>query len=298
MAEFGRARGVGGPRETSLVSSITSVGINDMVTQGQRNVIVALAWFETTIVTVFLDATACEIQSQAYGQVIIAVPMTLATGQYDLTVTGTAEGEEATRSVSYTQTHPLPAPAEGTTIPGSAANDPYRALIYGVDLTRSPYVMAGDLPDGLRFRSPHTAWTAQNIVLPLTSVVEADTGVSEGLTFSIPLSVLYDDAEISNSLVSVVSRINTPHILRLSSADGTALQPIDWTFPDGWIITPDMTLKLADVVVTSGETAITQSNVPDDIINDLTLGTLAVVILIDELNNLSAICPGIEVVAE
>ena len=69
MAEFGRARGVGGPRETSLVSSITSVGINDMVTQGQRNVIVALAGFETTIVTVFLDATACEIQSQAYGQV-------------------------------------------------------------------------------------------------------------------------------------------------------------------------------------------------------------------------------------
>lgn len=277
--------------------TIVAVGVNDTLTQYQNAVIIQLDYFTESIVAVTIDGIACSIVSQVIGySVTVDLPGTVATGTKIVMVSGASEN--ATKSVTYTKTHLIACPANGTTIPGASSTDPARALIFGVALDLAPYVSVGSLPTSLQFKSPHTGWTAGNINLPLNEVIEPASGAVDGDLAPISLSVLKSDGSVTTSTVNVRIYLNVTHVLKLTAANGNALQPITYTFPTGWIIAADITIKLQNVTVTVGETVITQDNVvsPQQI-GDLTLGEFVVVMLSDVPNNLGAICPNIEVEA-
>lgn len=275
--------------------AIIAVGINDAVTQYQNGVVIQLSDFTETIVAVTINGVSCDIDSQTPGSVTVNMPGNLTTGNYAVIVSGATE--TASRDADYTQTHSIACPAFGTTIPGISATDPDRSLIYGVALDLAPYVEPPELTTDLQFKSPHTAWTAGNINLPLSEVIEPSGTAVDGDVIPLTLAVLKSDGSTSTPAVNVRIYVDVTHILRLTSAAGTALQAVTYTFPNGWIITDDNTLKLQDVVITGGEGTISQDNIVGSDIGLLTLGEFALVLLFDVSNNLGAICPSIEVEA-
>lgn len=294
MVDFGKERGVGSPR--TVPPSVVAVGVNDTVTQYQNGVLIQLDYFSETITGVTLDGVACTITSHVVGQsVTVNLPGSVVTGTKTVLVSGASES--ASRPVTYTKTHPLPCPVNGTTIPGASASDPARALIYGVALDLVPYVVAGPLPSTLQFKAPHVAWTAGNINLPLSEVVEPSGTAVDGDIAAVTLGVLKSDGSSTSATVNITIYLDVTHVLRLSNANGTALQPINYTFPTGWIISNNLALPLQDIVLVTGETTLTQSNIATGQIGDLTLGEMVTVMLTDVANNLGAICPGIEVEA-
>lgn len=277
--------------------SIVQVGVNDAVTQYQNAVVVQLQDFTETILSVTLGGLACTITAQVVGvSVTVNLPGSLATGSY--TVVAAGSSELATRAVEYTQTHPIACPASGTTIPGSSSSDPARALIYGVALDLDPYVSVGALPSSLQFKEPYASWTQTSINKPISQTLEPTGTAIDGDIVNLSLSVLKSDGSIVNTTLNIRIYLNIAHVLNLTAAKGNALQPITYTFPTGWIIAADLTIKLQNVTVTMGETVVTQDNVvsPQQI-GDLTLGEFVVVMLSDVPNNLGAICPNIEVEA-
>lgn len=278
--------------------AILAVGINDTVTQYQNSVLVQTEEFTETIVAVTLNGAACSIVSQVVGvSVTVNLPGSVATGTQTVMVSGATES--ATKQVTYTKTHPINCPTNGTMIPGASSTDPARSLIYGVALDLAPYVSVGALPASLQFKSPHVAWTAGNINLPLNEVLEPSGSAVDGEIANLSLSVLKSDGSTVNTTLNIRIYLTVTHVLKLTAANGNALQPITYTFPSGLIVAPDLTaIELQNIVVTVGETVITQDNVvaPKQI-GDLTLGDFVIVILSDVTNNLGAICPGIEVEA-
>lgn len=89
--------------------TITNIDTDNAVNQYQQNAVVSLSNFTETITSVTLNAVACPIQSQVVGtSVTVDIPGSLATGTYDLVVSGATETATLT-GVSYTQTHARPA---------------------------------------------------------------------------------------------------------------------------------------------------------------------------------------------
>lgn len=276
--------------------AIISVGVNDEVTQYQNACVIQIQHYTETITTVTAGGVSCAITSQVVGQsVTVNLPGSLATGSVTFIVSGASQ--TASRTATMTKTHPLACPINGTTIPGISSSDPSRSLIYGVSLDLAPYASVGSLPASLQFKSPHTTWTAGNVNLPLNQVLEPSLTAVDGETVSLALSILKSDGSVTNTTLSIVVNVDDVHIIRLSAANGTQLQPISYTFPTGWIISATQTLKLQDVVLTVGEATITQENIDGGSINSLTLGEFVTVLLSDVPNNLGAICPNIEVEA-
>lgn len=288
--EVSQSTGIGG------FPIIVAVGVNDTVTQYQNNVLIQIEEFTETIVSVTLNGVACPIQSQSFSSsVTVNIPGTVATGNHTVLVSGASES--ASRTVTYTKTHPLACPVNGTTIPGSSATDPARSLIFGVALDLAPFVVVGALPASLQFKSPHAAWTAGNINLPLTEVLEPSVTAVDGQVVNVSLGVLKSDGSSTSANVSIRIYLNVAHVLRLTAANGTQLQAINYTFPNGWIITDDSKFKLQNIVFTLGEGTVTQDNLVAGDIGDLTLGEFALIVLIDAANNLATLCPDIEVEA-
>lgn len=196
--------------------AILAVGINNTVTQYQNSVLVQIEEFTEAIVAVTLNGVACSIVSQVVGvSVTVNLPGSVATGTQTVMVSGATES--ATRQVTYTKTHPIACPANGTTIPGASDTDPARALIFGVALDLAPYVSVGSLPTSLQFKSPHTGWTAGNINLPLNEVIEPASGAVDGDLAPISLSVLKSDGSVTNSTVNVRIYLNVTHVLKLTA---------------------------------------------------------------------------------
>lgn len=204
-----------GPYTGSGALSLGTVDTDDAVNQYQQSVTIPLTNFSEEITAVTLDAETCAIQSQVIGtSVTVDFPGSLATGSYTLSVSGATES--ATKSISYTQTHPYTSPV-GAVDSNSLFSSP-------VLITTGTYhrIVTGPTNGTLDAAGAESGSLWGNDVADIYTPNEGFTG-----TDSVQIEVLFDDGttDTINATITVESAVDTTPDQFSLGADVTGVEP-------------------------------------------------------------------------
>ena len=164
--------------------------INATVTNAAGNVVSATL---NGIALTIIDATAPSIQLRAPGN--------LDTGTYDLVLNDGAE--DATISVSHTQTHAIVAPSPGTSAHENSVY--YNQGSEAGDYVDPPTIPANNGTYDLLFKTGVSAFTTANLVEDLRDVLQAETGTPDGQQWTLSFSKIHSDGTTDTWDITITS---------------------------------------------------------------------------------------------